>query len=543
MVYAVGYLNPSIAVVEAIDKHSAQAVEERAMIARTEDSVAKAEPFLGGWRNRLTGTVYCNACTQTRINRQDVRERTTQTEFSTDKCTDTPCNVTVQANSFPDARDRLLEATSASRDSSFKDPRNEKILESVVKIQRFYRAYRDRFTAIQPPGDKDTAKQEIPLEPRSYRSQDFAILNRTSPRTRTDFELLYNLLDRWRIRETERARQRPPDPARTAFCRLILSKEIELLRGIDSLKTGLRLKSKKKAYRKFLDDLSKPIVWRTGHGEPILVETPRVQRARRFRDAFEALSNEDAPIGERVETLRRLRNVVEAHTCKPSDDLVRLLDQEIDLLARDVDESKLNWLRNRLKIAFLIFAREALGNDSEEARLIGRKTICASCGRLLSADNFSRGKRRRVCNYCQDARTRSRPRVVYGPYDKMLRDLRRGEAGNRCYASLAFVVDAKIVHRLVNDVWHGKSAISECDRLDELRLVRLRRNVQWSPWNCLLLTANEASVHTRIDDLDEFYGPMMLHKFHTRNLQAKLLFESVAGAQTTREDQKMYPCT
>ncbi|XP_043256891.1 IQ and ubiquitin-like domain-containing protein [Colletes gigas] len=519
-----GYLNPSIAVVEAIDKHSAQ--EERAMIART-------EPFLGGWRNRLTGTVYCNACTQTRINRQDVSERTTQTEFSTDKCTDTPCNVTVQANSFPDKRDRLLEAT------SFKDPRNEKILESVVKIQRFYRAHRYRFTAIRPLGDKDTAKQEIPLEPMSYRSQDFAILNRTSPRTRTDFELLYNLLDRWRIRETERARQRHSDPARTAFCRLILSKEIELLRGIDSLKTGLQLKSKNKVYRKFLDDLSKPIVWRTGHGEPILVETPRVQRARRFRDAFEALSNEDGPIGERVGTLRRLRNVVEAHTCKPSDDLVRLLDQEIDLLGRDVDESKLNWLRNRLKIAFLIFAREALGNDSEGARLIGRKTICASCGRLLSADNFSWVKRRRAasCNYCQDARTRSGPRVVYGPYDKMLRDLRRSEAGNRCYASLAFVVDAKIVHRLVNDVWHGKSAISQRDRLDELRLVRLRRNVQWSPWNCLLLTANEASVHTRIDDLDEFYGPMMLHKFHTRNLQAKLLFESVAGIQ------KMYPCS
>ena len=53
------------------------------------------------------------------------------------------------------------------------------------------------------------------------------------------------------------------------------------------------------------------------------------------------------------------------------------------------------------------------------------------------------------------------PRIVYGPYERLLRDVRRSEARMYCHASLAFVIDAKIVYQLVNEVWHGKSAISE----------------------------------------------------------------------------------
>lgn len=400
-----------------------------------------------------------------------------------------------------------------------------------------------RGTGIQPTSvsSGDTDEEEISAEPRSYRSKDFVILNRTSPRTRTDFELLYNLLDRWRICETERASQLLFEPSRIALCSLILSKEVELLRAIDSLKTVVKLRARERAFRKFLDELSKPVVWRNYRGEPILVDTFRSQRARSFRDTYDALSKEDMPIKERLEILSRIRSDVELHTCKPSYDVVRLLDEEIDLLAIEVDESKLNWLRNRLKIAFLVLARDALANDLEDAGLVGwlspsRKTICRSCGRLLPVEKFPREKRRRssCCNYCLYVKVRAGPRVVYGPYEKLLRDVRRSEVKMGCHTSLAFVVDAKTVYHLANDIWHGKSAISENDRLDELKLVRFRRNVEWSPWNCLLLTAREASVHRKVDDPEKFYGPMILQKFHTKNLQAKVQFESVAEIERSR---------
>ncbi|XP_076245970.1 uncharacterized protein LOC143186282 [Calliopsis andreniformis] len=506
-------------------------------------STTKPKPFLGGWRSKATGIVYCHACTQTGQDGQDSDEKITQTVFTADKSTATRRDASVQVDFFPDVRDRFLEArkSRSTQDWSFKDPSKEKILESVVKIQRFYRAHRRAASQSSSVSTKDTDEEQIPGEPGSYRGRDFVILNRTSPRTRTDFELLYNLLDRWRICETERASQLLFDPSRIALCSLILSKEVELLRAIDSLKAVVKLRARERAFKKFLDELSRPVVWTNRRGEPIFVDTLRVQRARRFRDTFHELSKQDIPTQERVEILSRVRSETELHTCKASDDVVRLLDQEIDLLVIDVDESKLNWLRNRLKIAFLILARDALANDLEDASLIGwpsssRKTICRSCGRLLPIEKFPREKRRRssCCNYCLYVKVREGPRVVYGPYTRLLRGIRRSELKMGCHNSVAFAIDEKIVYHLVNDIWQGKSAISENDRLEELKLVRFRRDVEWSPWNCLLLTSREASVHRKVDDPDKFYGPMILQKFHTKNLQAKVQFESVIEIQRSR---------
>nr|XP_031839450.1 IQ and ubiquitin-like domain-containing protein [Nomia melanderi] len=482
-----------------------------------------------GWRHKVTGAIYWNASTQT--GRRGTVERVAQTEHLVDEWTVTQRDVGVQSCTFPDARDRLVEArpTSSSPDRSFKDSsRNRKILESVVKIQRFYRAHRDA------SGAGDTDGQQVP-EPRSYRSRDFVILNRSSPRTRTDFELLYNLLDRWRVCETGKAESLPRlDPSRIGLCSLILSKEVELLRAIDSLKTAAKRASKESSYSKFLDDLSSPIVWRNRRDEPVHVDTPLVQLARSFKERFNELREEDTSVEERKKTLRQLRQDIEPHTCRASNEVIGLLDQELDLLALNVDGSKLNWLRGRLKMAFLTFARDTLATRTQcvqFSRLLSRRKICRSCGRLLPLRKFPKEKARRSssCNCCLYARVRAAPRIVYGPYECLLRDVRRNEARLRCYTSLAFVVDSKLVYHLVNDIWHGKSGVSGNDRLSELRLVRFRNDAEWSPWNCLLLTATEAAVHRRVKDPGEFYGPMVLQKFHTRNLQARVQFEAALG--------------
>lgn len=411
------------------------------------------------------------------------------------------------------------------------------------------RAHRGRQTTISSSGvsvcAKNTNRRQIQPVPRFYRSRDFVILNRTSPSTRADFELLYNLLDRWRIHETKSASEQLFVSSRIALCSLILSKEVELLRAIDSRKTIIKLKKREQSYRKFLDELCKPVVWKTSHGESIPVITPFVQHARCFRDTFEELSKENITVKERVEMLSKLRKDIEPHTCKESDELVRLLNQEIDLLTRNVEESKLNWLRSGLRMAFLRLARESLRNEREDSRLISWfrtscKTICRSCGRLLPLEKFPREKwsRSSSCNYCLYVRVRAGPRLVYEPYQRLLRDVRRQEARIYCYTSLAFIIDAKAVYHLVNDIWHGKSAISENDNLEELRLVRFRNDEEWSPWNCLLLTVTEASLHRKVVDLGKFYGPMILQKFCTKNLQAKLRFEFVAKFKNLRGNKQ-----
>lgn len=156
--------------------------------------------------------------------------------------------------------------------------------------------------------------------------------------------------------------------------------------------------------------------------------------------------------------------------------------------------------------------------------------LCRTCDRLLSLEKFPREQRLRSssCIYCTSMRTRRGPRVVYELYERMLREIRRFEAKMGCYSSLAFVVGAKVVCRLVNEVWHGRSGISECDDLDQLILTRFRNELEWAPWNSLLLTKNEAAIHHNITDIEDFYDLTLLQKFWTKNLQAKIYFESIS---------------
>ncbi|XP_034172631.2 IQ motif and ubiquitin-like domain-containing protein isoform X1 [Osmia lignaria lignaria] len=504
-----------------------------ALAVRTEKRSTR--PFLGGWRSKVTGIIYYNACTQTGRHDRDTKEERVQTEFQVDKFTDMQRDVGLQVNFYPDVRDRLLEARGHSQRSkeSYQDPGDERILKSVVKIQRFYRDHRGGQTALLPVRTKNTDEDRVHTKPSFYRSQDFVILNRTWPRTRTDFELLYNLLDRWRIQETKRVSEQLFEPSRIAVSGLILSKEVELLRAIDAMKTTVKQNRKRRSCRKFLDELSKPVLWKNNRGQTILVDTPAVQRARYFRNTFDELSKEYVSIEERIKTLSRLRNDIELHTCRTSDELLRLIDQEITLLTLKVDPSKLNWLRGRLRLAFFELARNSLINEFRNRSIrggsLGRQIICKSCNRLLPMDKFPREKRHysSCCNYCLYLRIQKGPRIIYGQYEMLLRDLRRREGKMKCYTSLAFVVDEKLIYRLVNDIWQGKSAISGDDRLDQLRLVRFRKGEVWSPWNCLPLTVKEASLHLKVDDLQKFYGPTVLQKFYTKNLQAKVQFQSM----------------
>lgn len=194
----------------------------------------------------------------------------------------------------------------------------------------------------------------------AYKSTDFVILNRCPPRTSSDFESLYNLLDRWRILETERASLTLLGSSRVAACGLILSKEVELLRAIDTMKTAVRFKHREQKRHRFLDELSGPIAWQDSRGRPILVDTLRVQRARQHRNVYVSLSNENLSIRERVDLLHDLKYIADMHTCSQSHELIYLIDQELDLLMRHVNTSKLNWLRNRLKLSFLRLARNTL---------------------------------------------------------------------------------------------------------------------------------------------------------------------------------------
>lgn len=116
-----------------------------AVVARIQDHDPKAKPFLGGWKDTVTGLIYHNACTQTHDG-STTRSRITQTITVVDAVTDVAHDQAVQVDFLPDVRDKIISPGI----SSFLTPTTEEvkplprqdnssILDSVIKIQKYYR--------------------------------------------------------------------------------------------------------------------------------------------------------------------------------------------------------------------------------------------------------------------------------------------------------------------------------------------------------------------------------------------------------------------
>ena len=53
---------------------------------------------------------------------------------------------------------------------------------------------------------------------------------------------------------------------------------------------------------------------------------------------------------------------------------------------------------------------------------------------------------------------------------------------------------------LVENIWAGQSAMSAEKDLFELIVVRWDIKHPWSPWNCILLTDEEAQAHVKLEN-------------------------------------------
>ena len=56
---------------------------------------------------------------------------------------------------------------------------------------------------------------------------------------------------------------------------------------------------------------------------------------------------------------------------------------------------------------------------------------------------------------------------------------------------------------LVENIWNSQSVLSAHEDLFDLVLVRWKKYEEWSPWNCILLTKEEASAHAKLENVTE----------------------------------------
>lgn len=59
---------------------------------------------------------------------------------------------------------------------------------------------------------------------------------------------------------------------------------------------------------------------------------------------------------------------------------------------------------------------------------------------------------------------------------------------------------------LVEKIWSRQSILSAWEDIFDLVLSRWDKHQEWSPWNCILLTKDEAAAHDRLVDLEEVRG-------------------------------------
>lgn len=63
---------------------------------------------------------------------------------------------------------------------------------------------------------------------------------------------------------------------------------------------------------------------------------------------------------------------------------------------------------------------------------------------------------------------------------------------------------------LVEKIWSRQSILSAWEDIFDLVLSRWDKHQEWSPWNCILLTKDEAAAHDRLVDLEEVRGALVV---------------------------------
>lgn len=215
-------------------------------------------------------------------------------------------------------------------------------------------------------------------------------------------------------------------------------------------------------------------------------------------------------------------------------EMCALIERACDLIARNISERHLEVLQKRIEGLLLQHIKAATCNDGVTKRMFGVKEklmenntfYCMRCMKLKTMDQFqvdARTKRVNICSSCAWVDKSSQPWTDLPPYRFILKRIRNYERLHGAPSSIAFILKDKDIYHLVNNIWHCHSALSECADVYKLRMCRWRKEENWSPWNCFLLTKEEVKSHLGMENL-EVYGEEFRSQVFSKHALAKKHF-------------------
>ncbi|XP_044851475.1 IQ and ubiquitin-like domain-containing protein isoform X1 [Mauremys mutica] len=507
------------------------------------------KPFLGGFKHRVTGVEFHNAGSQTVPKKRcdkgiKVFCRETQTIVEKNKRQQTRNTTSTQMTKIglyvSNMTDKLIEPRTYLTAEEYHKQR----LDAVIVLQTYFRRWH-AINVVQKLREEKRLRLEWEAqeELRKKREKEERLRRererRLNPKTKEDFELLYHALELWRQEEIERINSTLAGAERKAALCALLEQETQLIASIGRHKLNADEENQQKAILFFLDKCAEPKRWKAYDGKITEMDTQFTLRSRELLEIYRSISMKDLPKDERLDVLLTLKHTVKEHECKLTHEIVELIDREADLMMRGVKECNLEGLRKRICTLFLQYIKTPVFNPEvarvlkvppDPLKLYKNIYFCRGCKSYLPSTEFSVPANSRTvgrCRRCCKLDNEARHREAFLKYKLMLKNLRKSEADYQDDAKIAYVVQQKDLQYMVENIWGCQSALSAWDDLHDLVMVRWDKHCEWSPWNTVLLSKDEAKAHLKLHNLQEAYEMVFIHRIKHKHILAKNYFSQI----------------
>ncbi|XP_006727889.1 IQ and ubiquitin-like domain-containing protein [Leptonychotes weddellii] len=449
------------------------------------------KPFLGGFRHKITGIEYHNAGTQTvpkKIPEKDnVFCRDTQTVFQRKKLQQTTNTTSTQMTKIgvyvSNMTDKLITPGKYFSAAEYHAQR----LQAVIVLQTYYRQWHAKVVVENLKRQKMLRlKWEAEEELRKVREKEEWIkldyYRRHNPQTKEDFELLYNALELWQQEEFARINQSFTGAERKAALCELLEKETQIIASIGRHRYIAYIANREALIQAFLD---------------------------------------------------------KEHECKLTQEILELIDREVDLMMRGVKHHNLEGLRKRIATLFSHYIKTPLFNPEvarhlkvpqDPLKFYKKIYFCHGCQLYLPSTEFAVSStlhRIYRCRHCINLDNETRQRESFLKYKCLLQRLYYSEADYEDDSKIAFLMQLQDIQYLVENIWASQSVLSAWKDLNDLVMVRWDKSLEWSPWNCILLTKDEGVAHLKLTSIEEGYEPLFIHKIKHKHILAKNYFSQI----------------
>ncbi|XP_070322445.1 IQ motif and ubiquitin-like domain-containing protein isoform X1 [Odocoileus virginianus] len=506
------------------------------------------KPFLGGFRHKITGIEYHNAGTQTVPKKIPEKLnafcRDTQTVFQKGKLQQTTNTTSTQMTKIgvyvSNITDKLVKPGKYFSAAEY----HAKRLQAIIVIQTYCRRWHAKVVVEDLRRQKMFRLQwEAEEEHRKIREKEewmkLDYYRRHNPQTKEEFELLYNALELWRQEELTRINQSFTGAERKAALCELLEKETQIIASIGRHRYITYTENQEAEIQSFLDKCSAPKTWRRFDGKIIELDTQFTIRARELQNIYNCIMLKNVSQDERLDVLLTLKHTVKEHECKLTQEILELIDREVDLMMRGVKHQNLEGLRKRIATLFFHYIKTPLFNPEvarhlkvpqDPLKFYKKIYFCHSCQLYLPSAEFpisSTSHRIYQCRQCINLENESRKRESYLKYKCLLQRLYCSEADYEDDSEIAFLIQLQDIQYLTENIWASQSVLSAWKDLNDLVMVRWDKSVEWSPWNCILLTKDEGAIHLKLKSIEEGYEPLFIHKIKHKHFLAKNYFSQI----------------